>query len=54
MEKIIISAKYMGHSSILRSQLNKYEIYKNDQPTGYFLGADSEDEAIEMYYNFTK
>ena len=53
MENIIITAKYSGPSSALRSQLNKYEIYADDQPTGYFLGADSEEEAIEMYYRFT-
>jgi len=53
MQKIIITAKYSGPSSVLRSKLNKYEIYTDDQPTGYFLGADSEEEAIEMYYRFT-
>ena len=54
MKNITISAKYSGPSSALRSKLNKYEIYKDGQPTGYYLGADSEEEAIEMYYNFTK
>tara|TARA_R100000329_G_C7500532_1_gene176210 strand:+ start:414 stop:578 length:165 start_codon:yes stop_codon:yes gene_type:complete len=53
MKKIIITAKYSGPSGVLRSQLNKYEIYKNDQPTGLFYGADNEEEAIEMYYRFT-
>ena len=53
MKKIIITAKYSGPSSVLRSQLNKYEIYKNGQPTSLFYGADSEEEAIEMYYRFT-
>ena len=52
MQDHIITAKYSGPSSALRSQLNKYEIYKNGQPTGYYLGADSEEEAIEMYYHF--
>ena len=54
MKNITISAKYSGPSSALRSQLNKYEIYKNAQPTGYYLGAANEEEAIKMYYNFTK
>ena len=48
-----LTAKYSGPSSALRSQLNKYEIYKNGQPTGLFYGADSEEEAIEMYCRFT-
>jgi len=53
MENIIITAKYSGPSSALRSQLNKYEIYKNGQPTGLFYGADNAEEAIEMYCRFT-
>ena len=53
MKTIIITAKYSGPSSALRSQLNKYEIYKNGQPTSMYFGADTEKEAIEMYYHFT-
>lgn len=52
MKTMIITAKYSGPSSALRSQLNKYEIYKNGQSTGLLYGADTEEEAIEMYSHY--
>ena len=47
MKKIIITAKYSGTSSALRSQLNKYEIYKNGLMHKTYRGMASAEAQID-------